>query len=339
MTYKIWIIGRGIYAFNLIRSLNNKYIINLITTNKYDFASYSNKINKVIYIEYINEYDYINKIKEIVKDDLIIPVGEEYILLENYINKTGCNLNLYLLDKQNNKYKYHNKKEFNNLLNNIGLPTLDVQEYIDNNKYILKLIYSRGGVGNLIKYGYEIKNIDMNNYLIQEYIKYEKEYSVFCIVEDGNIKSILIYEILMMFNGYSIKRKLVINDKLVEYTNKIVKNINYTGFLGLDCLLYKNEYYIVDFNPRITNGISFYLKDSLNIENKIDKNKINKKKEIIISILNYKEILKYNNDILYLDDIKPFIICIIVYIYKYIYYKIKKLDYNKCLIDEMILVN
>jgi len=49
--------------------------------------------------------------------------------------------------------------------------------------------------------------------LLKKYIKYEKEYSVFCIVENGNIKSILIYEILMMFNGYSIKRKLVINDK------------------------------------------------------------------------------------------------------------------------------
>jgi len=337
MTCKIWIIGRGIYALNLIRSLDNKYIINLITSNRYDFASYSNKINKVIYIVYRNEYDYINRIIEIIKDDLIIPVGEEYILLENYINKTGINLNLYLLDRQNNKYKYHNKKEFNKLLNNIELPTLDVQEYIDNNKYILKSIYSRGGIGHLIKYGYELKNIDINNYLIQKYIKYEKEYSVFCIVENGNIKSILIYEILMIFNGYSIKRKLVINDKLVEYTNKIVKQINYTGFLGLDCLLYKNEYYIVDFNPRITNGISFYLKDSFKIENKIDK--IDKKKEIIISILNYKELLKYKNDILYLDDIKPFIICIIVYICKYIYYKIKKLDYKKCLIDEMITVN
>ena len=47
----IWVIGRGIYALNLIRTINSAYTINLITTDKNDFAGWSKKVNKVIYIK------------------------------------------------------------------------------------------------------------------------------------------------------------------------------------------------------------------------------------------------------------------------------------------------
>lgn len=306
----IWIVGRGIYALNYIRFLGKN--VNLITTDKYDFAGFTKYVKQVYFVNFDEKY--CLNIEKLVKNDIVVAIGEETLYLDEYIKKTGSKINLlgydYNFHKHQSRLKYHDKANFMNLVRRLNLPCLetwnsgDVVEIYKSGKYLLKLINSRGGIGQQIV---TIQNtyVVPENYILQPYIKTKKDYSTFVIAKKGHVQHYVAYECIDMIDGFSTERVKVDIKDLFFQTNKIVETLNYTGFLGLDFIEFNGINYMIDFNPRITNGISL-LKNNISISTLPYLSKKVTLERTIKSI-------KYS-DIISVFDIMPFFYMIIIFI-------------------------
>jgi predicted ATP-grasp superfamily ATP-dependent carboligase len=303
----IWIVGRGIYALNYIRFLGRR--VNLITTDKNDFAGLSKYVKNMYYVKFDDNYCLI--IEQLVKDHIVVAIGEETLYLDEYIKKTGSNMKLlgrnYNTSSQEIRLMYHNKENFMNLISRLGLPHLEtwnsgqiVESYKSSN-FLLKLKKSRGGIGQqIIKIQSEY--VVPDNWILQPYIKTKRDYSTFVIAKRGHIQHYVAYECIDMIDGYSTQRVKVDIGDLYFQTNQIVKSLKYTGFLGIDFIEFDGTNYMVDFNPRITNGISL-----------LNKNISISTIPYILQKFSLERILKsiLYSDIITIFDIMPFIYMII----------------------------
>jgi hypothetical protein len=149
----IWVVGRGIYALNYIRTCSQP--INLITTDFQDFAGLSSNVSKVYYIKFdeSNPDNYCKHIEKLVGNgnDLVIGIGEETLYLDNYIEKTNGKMNLFGLQSSKSRLHFHPKDNFMKLIGLLGLPLISTwypNDIIKNptpKYYLKKLIKSRGG--------------------------------------------------------------------------------------------------------------------------------------------------------------------------------------------------
>jgi len=350
---KIFIVGRGHYALNLIYALDNKYEINLITTDKTDYVQYISKIKNYFIIDYQSELEYVKGIKEIALNNLVIPVGEEGIIIEKIINLyPEIDINLFCsTSKTNIKYYYHNKRNFYDLLKKLNIDHLFYENIlnVEYDNYLLKQIYSRGGLKQIkINNEEEFKKLKCNkniqtDYLVQKYINITSEYSVFLYANNGIIHGYLSYQTFDMISGFSTRRKIITNNKIYDMILKIIKHISYSGFAGFDIISDGFNLYIVDFNPRIVNGISFLKMNSF------DPYKINNKFEIytdeIISLIPYLynnpkkwiNILNISNDMFknFYDSIK----IIIRFLYILIIYKFNSKNIKNLIENNLITCN
>ena len=293
-TNMIWIVGRGIYALNYIRFLH--FNVNLITTDKYDFAGISKYVKQVYYVNF--DKNYCSTIQQLVKNDIVIAIGEETLYLDDHIKKTGSQINLlgnsYDLPDYQPRLKYHNKANFMDLIRTLNLPCLETWnsghtvEIYKSGKYLLKLINSRGGIGQQI---IQIQNTYTvpENYILQPYVKTKKDYSTFVIATKGHIQQYVGYECIDMIDGFSTERIKVDIKDLFYQTEKIVQGLNYA----------------IDFNPRITNGISL-LKNNVSISTLPY---LSKKMSInrIIKSIKYSDVISF-------FDILPFFYMIVIFI-------------------------
>jgi predicted ATP-grasp superfamily ATP-dependent carboligase len=194
-----------------------------------------------------------------------------------------------------------------NLISRLGLPHLEtwnsgqiVESYKSSN-FLLKLKKSRGGIGQqIIKIQSEY--VVPDNWILQPYIKTKRDYSTFVIAKRGHIQHYVAYECIDMIDGYSTQRVKVDIGDLYFQTNQIVKSLKYTGFLGIDFIEFDGTNYMVDFNPRITNGISL-----------LNKNISISTIPYILQKFSLERILKsiLYSDIITIFDIMPFIYMII----------------------------
>ena len=318
--YPIWVIGRGVYALNLIKALDSKYEINLITTDKDDFAGWSKKVNKVICKKsYKDHYDYLYlcDIYDIVQQDMIIAVGEETVILEHELNSNnepGRQANMYGHTKFNkNKKIYHDKQNFMKLLKEIKLPCLEYHENYTvilkcDGDYLLKPIYSRGGQGQKkIKFQSEEYTVP-HNYILQKYIHDARECSTFLLADEGQIKIFLTYDVNDMVDGYGTKRSLIENNETYEYCKQIVAKLNYSGFLGMDYINNDGIWYPIDFNPRITNGIGFFKEntfDPLKMKCELDARTTISTIPYLLTTGKVFDIFRYKSDYFDMYDIMP----------------------------------
>lgn len=334
----VWIIGRGIYALNYIQFINNDTIY-LITTDKYDFARFSNKIKMSYFVKF--DDNYCKNVIRLVGADFAIAIGEETLFFDEFslrfekymkyarhhTSEFLHDVNLYGISSRCERIMYHNKYNFMNLVKKLNLPyikTWNTGQIINTPcDILLKPIYGRGGKGHIFKhinktYISEITEITdqfivPENYIAQKFIKNKADYSTFAIVSNGNITQYVAYQCMDMIDGFSTERIIVKSSKLYNYTSKIVSHIYYTGFIGLDfikCPITGN-YYVVDFNPRITNGISL----------------LNKSQTISISTIPYllksftidrlKKSIKYS-DVVSIRNMLPFIVMIFTLIFNVI---------------------
>lgn len=334
---KIFIVGRGHYTLNFIYALDNKYEINLITTDKTDYVQYISKVKKYFLIDYNSELEYVKQIKDIASNNLVIPIGEEGIIIEKILNlHPEIDINLFCsTSKTNIKYYYHNKRNFYDLLKKLKIDYLFYENIlnVEYDNYLLKPIYSRGGLKQIkINNKEEFKKLKCNNdiqkdYLVQKYIDIKSEYSVFLYANNGIIKGYLTYQTFDMISGFSTRRKIIKNDKIYDMILKIISHLSYSGFAGFDIISDGFNLYIVDFNPRIVNGISFLKSNSFDFDNNFE---IYTNEMISLIPYLYKNpkkcinILNISNDMF--KNFKDSIIIIFVLIYNYIVYV---LIYNK----------
>jgi hypothetical protein len=227
----------------------NKYIINFDSKLNYSIQLlFGNMIHNYLLKFNIcknNEIFYkIDKIDEI-KNFIILPIYGIY-------NKINVDLD--------NKISFYNYLD-NKILNNIKL----IQTYNNfkckniKKKYMVKHKNGAGSKNNYIikDYLYNIiKKYDPYDYQIQDYINYNYVYGVECSCINGIIISVLTYEIKSI-EKYTNYMKNIINNtikfnEIKIMIEKIVKQLNYFGFIEFEFLITNTDIYIMECNPRIS---------------------------------------------------------------------------------------
>ncbi len=269
--------SRAPAALFLIRKLS-KEGYNIFTAESCDYflGKYSIcvKRNYKITAPNANFEQFIKDIIEIIqkeKIDLIIPTCEEIF----HISKEKKTLEKYcqvFCDNLENLLELHNKWSFYNKIKNsnydIKLPqswyieTLnDVKNIIkDNQKYILKPVYSRFAAKTKIIDKIP-KKLEYNQYILQEFIEGE-QFCSYSIIKNRKLNLYSDYKTIYSANGgATIAFKYAQNEKIKEFVENFSKNENFEGQIAFDFIQNDNGLYLIECNPRLTSGIQLFNED------------------------------------------------------------------------------
>ncbi len=96
-----------------------------------------------------------------------------------------------------------------------------------------------------------LKNHDFPELLVMEYLPGE-EYTVDCLVVEGEIKAILPRQRILMNNGISVKGRFVKNDEIIAYCKQILGSLNLEGPVGIQVKMdSQGTFKILEINPRL----------------------------------------------------------------------------------------
>lgn len=284
-----------------------------------------------------DEKRYISQIISIVNDfsiDVLFPICEEIF----YISKNKSEFKkfcpeLKILADDFDKLKFlHNKFQFYKISKSLEIPTaksifvsskVALDEFIEKNgKTILRPIFSRFGTSALtINDSSQIKKDFINQNLIaSKFISDGKLVCYYCFCENGKIKFDISYSspFESSVNACTAFEIFKSDDKIRRYAEKIIKFLNLSGNISFDFIHSKDEFYIIECNPRITSGIHMLAKN--NFENMFFKKissqdvvKINSQ-ILILNILNFKnytfkflkKMFSFKDVLFCKRDLKPF---------------------------------
>lgn len=222
------------------------------------------------------------------------------------------------LDDKNAFYDYvaKNKKILKNIRliptynkNNISNVNVNIHK-----KYIVKHKHGKGSINNTVvkdNLCNLLKKYDPIDYQIQDLIKYEYVYGVNCCCDSGKILSVLCYKIksLLKRKAYNSDIKALCNNyiefnKIEHMVKKIIKNINYTGFIEFEFLITNKHIYIMECNPRISGLVVSKCYYIVLIKKYIDHHN-NKHHNNNIDCSEHGEYSDYNNDKQIILNLKP----------------------------------
>jgi hypothetical protein len=267
-----WIIGRGTCSLNLVRSLKNlsQDGLGLITTDPDDFASKTKYLTKIHYlIPPPQNQNYNEEVSKIIKDDDFITVGEEVFYIDR---QSKYSSNLELLKRLHHKYIFYNFfPDYSNWIPKIRLVNNILLQNIGDKNCVIKSIYKQGMIQEILKKDFICRdkngnNINTNYYLFGEWVVQEyfgdftqnNYISSFSYALKGNILSHIVYRCNKTMYGFSCHRKIISVPEIDKIVHKLIDNIGYTGFIGLNFINKDKKYYILEAKPRITDGITFY---------------------------------------------------------------------------------
>lgn len=98
-------------------------------------------------------------------------------------------------------------------------------------------------------------NLEKNEYIVQEYIDSEEEYTV-GVFSDGNNISTIIFK-RKLENGYTSFVELMQDDSIKNDVEAIAKSINLKGYVNIQLRKLNNKNYIFEINPRISGTVYF----------------------------------------------------------------------------------
>ncbi|MFV0274824.1 MAG: ATP-grasp domain-containing protein [Bacilli bacterium] len=252
-------------SFEIIKDAYNEgYKTVLFTTNSNFLLKRKNytHINKVFYIEKINNIDIINNIIDNnLKNDTIgavISVIEEYMHLSVELHNLYCN-------KKIDGYFYKNISNKLNVRNILGISKYNL-EYSSNKNDIIKfpfIIKATNSSGSkdvhFIKDEKDYENLIIdNNFIIEEYID-SKQYLVEIIVENSKILKYFVLEQDITFynnfivDGYSFEN---FKDKQIEYliVSLIKKFKIMNASFHIEIRKKNGIYKIIEINSRTSGG-------------------------------------------------------------------------------------
>jgi predicted ATP-grasp superfamily ATP-dependent carboligase len=222
-------------------------------------------------------------------DEIIMPISINTTNACYKANVKNCIVNPAELTEFLN-----NKQSCGEYIDNIGIKSIptfynkktdtifDLKKFCsthDNiNIFIIKPVDRYGALGIYTLTKSELLDKYSNNrhifdeYIIQIYLERKKLYAIDCLVENGEIighilnKGELFYDkkniipFQSRFTNY--KRKILKEDtdyynNIIESTKKIVKSVNYNGFIEIEYLGDNNNIYFLEINPRLSGNITY----------------------------------------------------------------------------------
>ncbi len=214
---------------------------------------------------------------EIIVCNFLDIVAEDY----DFVLPMGANTSLNIL----NKYKkLHYKNDIYTSINNliayekpkmleivkdINVPIPETFISIKNIKeypiFYKENFENGGGIRGV---AYSEADIPNHNHLIyQEYIDTPSTYGVGFLAKEGEILTFLVYKEVISYpieGGSSVVIELFNDEKLLKYTKKIIKEINYNGW-GLAEYKYcnkKDDFFFMEINAKFWASIEFMLENN-----------------------------------------------------------------------------
>ncbi len=239
---------------------------NNITVFTYDYKKFTKHIrskysDKHFYIDSNHFEEQLQSIINNYKIDFFFPVINDS-LTKIWNNKANYNHTLDYLGKINSYHILNDKIKLHALAKRLNIVVPRKFNSIEDAliPYIIKpsnLSSSKGLIYVLSENGIPL-NKDTSSMLIQQYVDGEGVgYSFYC--KDGKISNGYGHKRLAEYpvkGGSSTYREPYIDDRMHKVAEKIVSEVNYTGFAMFEFKLTKdNELYLLEVNPRIWGSI------------------------------------------------------------------------------------
>ncbi len=238
---------------------NTFYIIGCDTNKRWlisscnyldDFYQVPPSINKDYYPFILN----ICKTKQI---DWILPLLDNDLFLFSCDNEDLKKLKIKSFGINSSLIFYNNKMQTNKYLESIGIPVPKYfsKDTIDNDtEYFIKPIHGFGSIGIKKEKGSVLKNIDNENYIIQELCS-EPEYTLECFFYNKKIYSIT-RERIASKSGVCTKTKIFKNKDLEQIAYKFASNTELPYIFNMQFMKNRNgEYVCTDLNLRAAGGM------------------------------------------------------------------------------------
>lgn len=243
----------AIHICKATNSVSNCHRITSPTTNK---VAYKKEILSII-----NQY----------KIDLVIPVFEDGIFLSEFYNDIVSQCNI-LLSSFNLLLQLHNKFDFIMLAKSQGLTTpttfkydspQENFEFIRNNKYIVKKIYSRSGSGvEVFEAGDKINDSLQPNgeYIIQEFISGSLVCTCSYVLNGKLLLHTAYKQLIVTPNGTAAVCFQAIDDIAIKNSiESFASKIGYNGWVSFDIIQKPNgDFYYIECNPRTSLGMCLF---------------------------------------------------------------------------------
>lgn len=120
----------------------------------------------------------------------------------------------------------------------------------------------KGGSSRGIKVFYDVDDLmnlaNLDDYLVQEYIEHNKEYTVDCYVStSGEIMVTCPRERLEVMGGEVTRTVTCRNEHLIEMSRKVIEHFKLTGPVTMQFLhdLDRDRYLLMEVNPRLGGGV------------------------------------------------------------------------------------
>ena len=216
---------------------------------------------------------YCRRLVEIVTEDdvdMVIPIHEETDILSmlSGLFPESCELFLSAFDVEN---QLHQKYEFQQLLTEKGIPTLDFAEIASpadiaslrfTTPFAIKKVYSRGSQKvHKVYPGDDLSwlEFDDNPWFAQQWASGDK-YCTYSICRDGEIFAHATYPVGYAIDGSSCLRfQSVDHPGILRWVTDLVADIGFTGQIGFDFFDDPERGLVsIECNPRATSGIMMF---------------------------------------------------------------------------------
>ncbi|TYB94772.1 MAG: ATP-grasp domain-containing protein [Kosmotoga sp.] len=267
--------ARNMYGLNTIRILSAEghevFAADSIKLNGGAFSKYVKK--SFVYPEVSkNAPSFVELILDFVEQEnieYIIPSFEEAYVLSYYKEKFKNKVKM-LVEDYEKLMILHDKYTMTQLSKQLGIDVprtillKDFRRSEWNFPFVLKPRKNRAAMGikkidNEDKLKKILKKINIKNYMVQQYIDH-KQYCTTGIAYNGKLIGNVIYKNLREFpesGGFGTYRVSCDIPEIIENVNKLVSELEYTGFICVDHLhdSKTGRYYITDVNPRMSPGL------------------------------------------------------------------------------------
>lgn len=202
------------------------------------------------------------------KIDILIPTCEEVFFISKYKSVLAKEC-LVFCDDFYKLSLLHNKYDFLSAAENCGafIPdtrlicsSSDIEDLKNSDEKVLKPVFSRFASHTLIKPAkQQLQRINVSksfSWVAQEYIT-GTEYCTYGIAVQGKLQAHICYEPTYRAGlGSGIYFTPYFNEEIQTFVNNFVKKHHYTGQIGFDFMITKdNKLYVLECNPRATSGI------------------------------------------------------------------------------------
>ncbi|AKI98297.1 hypothetical protein IX53_05980 [Kosmotoga pacifica] len=257
------------------------------------YAADSVRMSAGLYSRYVKKYfihppiseksdefiDFLLKVVDEYKIDVIIPGFEDAFVMSYYLDRFEGKAKLLLSDYSKLAF-LHDKYSVSKLAESLGIPsprTVLLKDF-DQSSWLFPVVIkprrNRGAIGiKVLNSIDELKKVastvNAEEYMVQQLLP-KVQFCTTGIAYNGQLMGNVIYRNIREYpedGGFGTYRLTYDIPEIDDYVEKIVRELNYTGYICTDFLYDEksNMYYITDINPRMSPGVYVAYAAGLNL--------------------------------------------------------------------------